>query len=298
MLGASFFFNRNEGDRSNSQKFFSAITVQLMAHFREKAGAVRLALEHESWITSKAFGPQFRDLVYQPLTNVRWQRPIVLVVDALDEYESTDDEDIRSMLNMLPTLKQIDSVKVTIFIISRPELPIRQEIHKIPIEDHDRLVLQNLSSALVKHDLTVFFRFGFQKILAEREGDISSEGWPGEETIYILTEKAYPLFIFASTICRFVADETEDPEERLAGIMEYYQTTGHASQLDQTYRPDLNYLLAGKSEKDFLMLLKRSESVPFPLSLSTRMVQSAKRCLVLIFRPSRRWLTGIAEYGD
>lgn len=42
MLGASFFFNRNEGDHSNAQKFFSTITVQLTAHFREMVSAVRL----------------------------------------------------------------------------------------------------------------------------------------------------------------------------------------------------------------------------------------------------------------
>ncbi|EYE95351.1 uncharacterized protein EURHEDRAFT_412165 [Aspergillus ruber CBS 135680] len=38
--------------------------------------------------------------------------------------------------------------------------------------------------------------------------------------------------------------------------MGYYQTTGHASQLDQTYGPVLNHLLARKSERDRLENLR------------------------------------------
>lgn len=64
----------------------------------------------------------------------------------MDECEYTDDEDIRFILDMLSTLKQVGSVKVKVKvkipITSSPELLICQEINKIPIEDLHRRVLK------------------------------------------------------------------------------------------------------------------------------------------------------------
>ncbi|PYH91862.1 hypothetical protein BO71DRAFT_458880 [Aspergillus ellipticus CBS 707.79] len=252
-LGASFFFNRNDIERSNAKKFCPTIAFQLMAHLPETVTAVRPVLEKEPWSISSAVRTQFKDLIHEPLAEIApdyVQGPVVFVIDALDECESPEDVDIRAILSLLSMLKQIESVKIKILITSRPELPIREAINKIPKGDYEHLVLQDISPEQIKLDLGVFLRSKFDEIKSNRADIISCPDWPGENTIEALTERAFPLFIFASTICRFVADESEDPEERLSGIMELYEETGHVSHLDETYRPVLSHVLKGKSAKD------------------------------------------------
>jgi hypothetical protein len=60
---------------------------------------------------------------------------------------------------------------------------------------------------------------------------------------------AIPLFIFATTVCRFIGDLRWDPEERLATVLRY-QTAGQASQLDRTYLPVLDQLFIGLTDSD------------------------------------------------
>jgi hypothetical protein len=57
-----------------------------------------------------------------------------------------------------------------------------------------------------------------------------------------LVEIAIPLFIFAATVCRFVADERWDPQEQLENVLKY-QIASQASNLDRTYQPILDRLL-------------------------------------------------------
>lgn len=66
---------------------------------------------------------------------------------------------------------------------------------------------------------------------------------------------ATPLFIFAATICRFIADERiGTPDEQLEEVLQY-QTKSQESQLDATYLPVLNRMvkgLAGRRRNDVL----------------------------------------------
>jgi hypothetical protein len=69
----------------------------------------------------------------------------------------------------------------------------------------------------------------------------------------VLTAMAVPLFIFAATVCRFIGDPTWawNPSAQLATVLKY-QATSQASNLDRTYLPVLQQLLAGRtySEKE------------------------------------------------
>jgi hypothetical protein len=58
-----------------------------------------------------------------------------------------------------------------------------------------------------------------------------------------LVQMAIPLFIFATTICRFVEDRRcGEPEEQLAKVLKY-QTKSQESEFDVTYLPVLDQLL-------------------------------------------------------
>src|SRR6202034_692175 len=126
-LGASFFFSKGSGDRGNARHFFSTIAVQ-MARALPLAGTyVCSAISEHPGIAQQAMFEQWNKLVLQPLRKARdrqsLSRAILLVIDALDECGNQDD--IRLILRLLAGTTDLMTVKLRVFVTSRPETPIR-----------------------------------------------------------------------------------------------------------------------------------------------------------------------------
>ncbi|KAI9768893.1 MAG: hypothetical protein M1839_003847 [Geoglossum umbratile] len=245
-LGASFFFKRGEGDRGKAARFFTTIAVQLATKVPGLSPYIREAIDADPDISEKALNNQFEKFILQPLFRLQpvslQASSLVIVVDALDECER--EEDVRTILRLLPRSRDVTSVCLRIFVTSRPELPIRLGFKKMTGGTYQDLVLHEIPPTIIKHDISVFLNHELTKIRIDRS---LLADWPGEKNIQTLVELATPLFIFAATMCRFVADPRWDPRKRLAHILEY-QTASQASKLDRTYLPILNQLLVDQDE--------------------------------------------------
>jgi hypothetical protein len=104
----------------------------------------------------------------------------VLVVDALDECEN--ENEIRIILSLFSEARLLDTVRLKIFITSRPEVPIRHGVYQIPEAEHQDFVLHNISPAIVDHDITIFLEHELGFIGQERA--LGAE-WPGGEVIHV-----------------------------------------------------------------------------------------------------------------
>ncbi|GLA13523.1 hypothetical protein AnigIFM62618_010512 [Aspergillus niger] len=237
-LGASFFFKRSEGDRGSAAKFFSTIVKQLAVHIPQMIPEIRNALENDATIPGRSLREQFNKLMLQPLLAVKHgevMNSTVIVIDALDECER--EEDVEIILDLLPKVEKATNMTIRFFLTSRPEIPIRFGFDQIDKSKYQNTILQNLDEDVIKHDIALYLREEFLKIQQRRRHALPP-GWPGEERIEALAMMACPLFIFAATVCRFVADRHFDPDQRLR---EFSGSTG--SKMDNTYRPVLNQLL-------------------------------------------------------
>ncbi|KAK6334442.1 hypothetical protein TWF730_003656 [Orbilia blumenaviensis] len=238
-LGASFFFKRGESERDNPSKFFTTIAIQLLRVIPDLVPHIRNAIDKEPEIATKSLDRQFESLIFQPLQKLHQiSAPLVLVIDAFDECE---DERIKQVLYLLARMRELTTAKIRIFLTSRPELPIRLGFDRLSPGTHEGIILQELPPDTIEHDISVFLRAEFHKIVLNSEEHSAdyqiSTDWPSEESIRKLTQLAKPLFIFAATLCRFIGDNLDwDPKERLANILNY-GTTGEGSQLDRTYLP-------------------------------------------------------------
>ncbi|KAH4913625.1 hypothetical protein HBH73_255170 [Parastagonospora nodorum] len=65
--------------------------------------------------------------------------------------------------------------------------------------------------------------------------------WPAQQQILALVELAVPLFIYATTVCRYVGSKGSNPTTFLNKVLQYQKAT--FSQLDRTYPPVLYQLL-------------------------------------------------------
>ncbi|KAL3251159.1 hypothetical protein ABHI18_010792 [Aspergillus niger] len=238
ILGASFFFKRGEGDRGSSAKFFSTIVKQLAVHIPQMVPEIRKAIDNDPAILGSSLREEFDKLILQPLRAVHHDKamdPTVIVIDALDECEP--EEDVEIILDLLPKVEMATNMVVRFFLTSRPEIPIRFGFDQIDKNKYQNTILQNLDEDVIKHDIALYLREEFSKIQQRRRHALPP-GWPGEGKIEALATMACPLFIFAATVCRFVADRHFDPDQRLR---EFSSSTG--SKMDNTYRPVLNQLL-------------------------------------------------------
>jgi hypothetical protein len=246
-LGGSFFFRRGKEDTGNAKKFFPTLISQLMLRASELSSGVQKALRDDPEIASKSLGEQFDKLLLQPLLKLDQlgQEPqtAVIVIDALDECDH--DQDIRNIIRLLPLLKRANTLRLRIFLTSRPELPIRLGFSGIENDNYEQLALHEISEKVTERDIYLFLKDRLIRIKHDRN---ITRDWPGEDVIQKLVTMSVPLFISAATVCRFIENSRWEPASRLAELLE--DQAKYATKMDKTYLPILTRLLDDQDSDD------------------------------------------------
>ncbi|GFF43825.1 hypothetical protein IFM46972_07340 [Aspergillus udagawae] len=239
-LCASFFFKRGEGDRGNAKKFFPTLTRQLILWSSELRSGVQKSLDHDPDIALKSLREQFEGLLLQPLLSLDQfggqPQTAVMVIDALDECEHG--RDIRNIIPLLPCLQKAKSVRLRVFLTSRPELPISLGFSEIGGHEYQDLALHEIPEEVTEHDIHLFLQDGFAKIRHDRN---ISQDWPGDDVIRRLVKMSVPLFISAATVCRYIKNPMWEPKLRLTELLE--DQAKYATRMEKTYLPILTRLL-------------------------------------------------------
>ncbi|KAI9709019.1 MAG: hypothetical protein M1828_002553 [Chrysothrix sp. TS-e1954] len=254
-LAANFFFKRGEGDRGSSRRLFTTFAAQLIENKNVPTlqQSVAIAVSENRSIADRSLQEQFEELLLKPLaasqSSITRLSKLVIVIDALDECDDRTDE-IRRVLRLLRRVEEVrGQIDIRVFLTSRPELPIRLGFREMQDTEHHDVVLHEIDESTIRHDIELFLADEFIKMRIdqplEKFGYQLQRDWPGSETIEKLAKQAFPLFIVAATISRFISDSTGDPKGRLAEMIESLQKHRH-SQYQNTYIPVLDQLLAGQ----------------------------------------------------
>ena len=250
-LGASFFFKRGGGDRSNATRFVTTIVAQLVHKLPQLTGHLQRAMEADPSIVKGFMNIQFDKLFFQPLMQIDDDTQsslttLVVVVDALDECDS--ELHATTIINLLPQVRRFQSVRLKFFVTSRPEFPIRLQFNEISGLYQD-LVLHRVDKDVIEHDIHTYleaelteFRVKYNKNFPKHRQ--LSLDWPGQTNLQSLVKMATPLFISAATTSRFLRDWRVGlhPDQKLENILKH-QTNSQASEFDRTYAPVLDQLL-------------------------------------------------------
>jgi NACHT domain len=233
-LGASFLFSKGGGDVGNAGKFFTSLAVQLAYAVPPLQTHIRDAVRERSNVASLSLTDQWCQLILSPfskLQNNNSQSSYIIIVDALDECE--DDNNVRIILRLLAEARSLTTVRLQVFLTSRPEVPIRHGIDRIPQAEHQDFILQNISLTIVNHDISLFLEYNLGTI--RQEWTLRAD-WPGAVVLSQLVYKSSGLFIWAATACRFINGGEEFAEDRLDEILEGTGSEGTPEQhLDQIY---------------------------------------------------------------
>jgi WD40 domain-containing protein len=154
---------------------------------------------------------------------------------------------------------------IKIWDMSRPELSIRLGFVTIKGTYQD-LVLHEIPKPVVEHDIRAYLESELAITRNDYNASVPTDrqlpaDWPGQATIRDFIETAIPLFIFATTICRFLADRRcGSPAEQLREVMKY-QTKIQESQLAVTYLPVLNQLIRDLPEHKIAKILEEFRQI-------------------------------------
>jgi hypothetical protein len=221
-LGASFFCSRDFDERSNLRSIFPTLAFQL-AHrdplFRQELLSVLMASPD---VGRETLCSQIEKLIIGPFQAT--QTPTLIIIDALDECR--DEEPASALLSVLS--RYLDKLPlIKFFITGRPEPRIRSGFRLELLRPHtDVLRLHDVRPELVNNDIQLFFRTRLTDIAKNRSDCDFMGEWPSSSDINILCKKAGGLFIYASTVVKFVASRHYQPHTRLAHIISLPQDTG------------------------------------------------------------------------
>ncbi|KIL57658.1 hypothetical protein M378DRAFT_375456 [Amanita muscaria Koide BX008] len=204
LLGASFCFSRDETDRNNAKSFFTTIAYRLCVYnetFAKAIGDVSKT-ERGSAGTTKHPQDQLQALILDPLRSIAQSRsrPVLIVVDALDEC---DEKDAFSVLTGLRQLVQnLPSFKI--ILTTRPQ-PYLDQFRRSQ-DGHKLFHLQDIDDKVVDGDIRLYLDHNLstkqvQKCYPTRQWCAS------DQEIDSLVCAAGRFFIIASTAVRYILDK-------------------------------------------------------------------------------------------
>ena len=221
-LDASFFCSRGFEDRSNLNMIFPTLAFQLTyqyPHFRKELLHVLRTSPDVGW---ESLCSQMEKLIAQPLKTTHI--PTLIIVDALDECK--DKEPASAILTILS--HYVDQIPLFNSITGRPEHWIHSGFRLAALRPITEVFkLHDVERSLVDADIMLFFNIHLAEIAKQQSYNGLMEGWPTTSGINILCKKAAGLFIYASTVIKFVSSEHYQPTKRLALLVSLPQNTDH-----------------------------------------------------------------------
>ncbi|KAF7970912.1 hypothetical protein HWV62_22610 [Athelia sp. TMB] len=214
-LGSAFFFSRDTTSRNTPSTLFTTIARDLASLHPSTAASIARALEAEPALVSASLSRQFDALILGPSRHLPCDRPIVLIIDALDESISHD-------LDTLPP-------QLRILIASRPTSTIEEYLSG--------------RSHVMTHSIDIFSAENSRDIAAYVDAQLRDKAiltkmgltTPDETMIRNLQKSAEGLFVWAVTVCNFLRTAYKPTKKLQALLSKAVQHLPPERKIDQLY---------------------------------------------------------------
>ena len=203
-------------------------------------------LETSPDVGKETLSSQVEKVIVRPFAATKI--PTLVVIDALDECK--DKEPASALLSVLSRyVHEIPEVKF--FITGRPEPPIREGFRLKSLRPiTDVLKLHDVNRLSVDEDIKLYLRAYLTNIRERRSDCEFPKEWPSSYDINTLRKMAGGLFIYASTVVKFVSSEHHLPTERLDLIILRLQGAAHEGGIGLIYTQILELAFRGTDPRE------------------------------------------------
>ena len=249
-LGASFFCSRDYIDRRELKNIFPTLAYQLACQYPQLRRRITRVIKKDPSVAHSSLISQLKRLIVNPLSSTGIS--CIITIDALDEC--VDDQPSSAILSVLGRhVNDLQSVKF--FITGRPESRIRSGFRLPLLEPLTQVfLLHKVKLSRVDKDIRLYLQEKLGAV-AKRRSDLDlPEVWPCDDDLTALTKKSSGLFIFASTLVRFIESEHHEPKERLRLITTLPDDTVHEGRagIDPLYTRIFTHAFSGIKETTVL----------------------------------------------
>ncbi|KAF8322320.1 uncharacterized protein EI90DRAFT_3078182 [Cantharellus anzutake] len=208
-----FFFT--VGEQPRPDRLFSGIAQALAKRDADYRAFIISALRKDPTLSTAPFTMQFKELVSSPLLHKPppSDRPMVVIIDALDECDKEVFESLAEILgDEVPRLPS----SVKFFITSRQFDLVNRYLS--PDYPFNRLSI-DLSDEANVQDCAKYIRFQLQK-LKKVHRDLRRHLQDEDKMVQEISERANGLFIWISTIFRYMKMANKDPMKTLESLLD------------------------------------------------------------------------------
>lgn len=207
LLWAQFFVSRNDASTANPKSIFPSIALQL-AHKSPAVGHVlHNTLKEKPTLANYISDYQALKLFVEPIkvaSNLS-SLPIVVVIDALDECDTTHLSETAEVISKL-IIDLPHNAKV--FISSRVEDDIHFHFSSAAVAGLVECINLDTSATSSIRDVDIFLREQITQIVEGCRTKLCTQ--PGEERVRILCDQASGLFIWAATAAKFIRSRIKE----------------------------------------------------------------------------------------
>ncbi|KAF8333437.1 uncharacterized protein EI90DRAFT_3153653 [Cantharellus anzutake] len=208
-----FFFKA--GEQSKPDRLFSGMARSLAMHDPVYRASVISALQDDPALTTAPFTVQFEKLVAEPLRlhALPSRRPMVIIIDALDECEAREFERLADIVGQgIPKLPS----NIKFFVTSRQFDLVDRFLS--PYSLINRLSI-NLTDKANVQDCAIYIRTQLRKlkIVHARFGDELEDD---DKLVQEILERAGGLFIWISTVFRYMKLASGAPTRMLKKLLD------------------------------------------------------------------------------
>ena len=220
-LAASFFFARTVASQNSAKHLFPTIAVQIALSAPEKRERLDSILRNDPWINERALGSV--DLVaslFQQGSVLLPSSQFLVVIDGLDECQRRDDQ--CRILAQISHMINTHRLPLRFLIVSRPEAHICEAFEEPGLENITKS-LSLYGDFQARDDVSMYLRSEFSRIYESRKHrdvmEFVPRPWPSKDVIATLVDKSGGYFIYASTVIKFIDEESFSPTDRLDEVL-------------------------------------------------------------------------------
>jgi NACHT domain len=219
VLAFGFSFSRGKADRSDTIKFVPTFAYQLTKALPGVEPHILSSLMNEQSIADLRLQDQIMKLIINPIIGFQNQHtipPMIIVVDGLDEC--SDDDGLQKLIQLLIRITDhISSFRL--LFTSRPESHIQQIFEIASITD--KVYSLSLRDFDACNDISNYLQLEISQIRQRNDALMRDvpHPWPSRQELEVLVKQSDGLFIYASTLVKFVADKKGLPQEKLQVAM-------------------------------------------------------------------------------
>ncbi|KAF5310908.1 hypothetical protein D9619_008233 [Psilocybe cf. subviscida] len=220
---ASFFFLHDDSTRNHIQPLVASLSYQLSVSpgFPGAEDRANQIIDADPLIFSQHIEKQFSNLIIALVRDVPLGKPVVLLIDGLDECISEDDQ--QYLIHMIHVLvaQRNPSVPLKIMFASRPEAHLAMPFNQLG-QSAGGLLKLSLDNTRYhpEADIRLFVSASFDDIRrTHRLGANLGSAWPSKDAIEYIVSKSSGQFLYAAAVMQFVAKSSTDPADRLATVI-------------------------------------------------------------------------------